>query len=111
MTRPAADPIVRLEDVGAGYEHTRAGELGEIRRGARWRSPQGTLPRRRGAQRLLPGLPGREPDFVQSLGRGLAVIRAFDADCPALTLSEVARATGLARGAARRFLLTLVELG
>ena len=53
----------------------------------------------------------REPDFVQSLQRGLAVIRAFDADAPALSLSEVARATGLARAAARRFLLTLVELG
>ncbi len=53
----------------------------------------------------------RETEFVQSLQRGLAVMRAFDADHPALTLSEVARATGLARAAARRFLLTLVELG
>jgi len=53
----------------------------------------------------------READFVQSLQRGLAVIRAFDADEPALTLSEVAGATGLARAAARRFLLTLVDLG
>ncbi len=50
-------------------------------------------------------------DFVQSLERGLAVIRAFDADHPELTLSEVARVTGLTRAAARRFLHTLVELG
>ncbi|GGL17743.1 IclR family transcriptional regulator [Sphaerisporangium melleum] len=50
-------------------------------------------------------------EFVQSLARGLAVIRAFDAAHPELTLSEVARATGLTRAAARRFLLTLVELG
>jgi IclR family pca regulon transcriptional regulator len=50
-------------------------------------------------------------DVVQSLQRGLAVIRAFDEEHPALTLSEVARVTGLARAAARRFLLTLVELG
>ena len=49
--------------------------------------------------------------FVQSLDRGLAVIRAFDAEHPELTLSEVARSTGLTRAAARRFLLTLVELG
>jgi IclR family pca regulon transcriptional regulator len=49
--------------------------------------------------------------FVQSLDRGLAVIRAFDADRPELTLSEVARTTGLTRAAARRFLHTLVELG
>ena len=50
-------------------------------------------------------------DFVQSLERGLSVIRAFDADHPELTLSEVARATGLTRAAARRFLHTLVSLG
>jgi IclR family pca regulon transcriptional regulator len=48
---------------------------------------------------------------VQSLERGLAVIRAFDAEHRDLTLSEVARATGLTRAAARRFLLTLVALG
>lgn len=53
----------------------------------------------------------RGPDFVQSLERGLAVIRAFDADHRSLTLSEVAAATGVTRAAARRFLLTLAELG
>ncbi len=52
-----------------------------------------------------------ETEFVQSLERGLAVIRAFDADNPELTLSDVARITGLTRAAARRFLHTLVELG
>ena len=57
------------------------------------------------------GLVEHETDFVQSLQRGLAVIRAFDADNPAPTLSSVARSTGLARAAARRFLLTLVDLG
>ncbi|MFC4010611.1 IclR family transcriptional regulator [Nonomuraea purpurea] len=50
-------------------------------------------------------------DHVQSLARGLAVIRAFSATEPELTLSQVARATGLSRAAARRFLLTLVDLG
>jgi IclR family pca regulon transcriptional regulator len=50
-------------------------------------------------------------EHVRSLERGLAVIRAFDADAPAQTLSEVARRTGLDRAAARRFLLTLLELG
>jgi IclR family pca regulon transcriptional regulator len=50
-------------------------------------------------------------DFVQSLERGLAVIRAFDADHPKLSLSEVAASTGLSRAAARRFLHTLVRLG
>ena len=54
---------------------------------------------------------GRPTHFVQSLERGLAVIRAFDAEHTALTLSDVARATGLTRAAARRFLLTLSDLG
>jgi len=53
--------------------------------------------------------PGGE--FVQSLERGLSVIRAFDADRPRLSLSEVAAVTGLSRAAARRFLHTLVHLG
>lgn len=48
---------------------------------------------------------------VQSLDRGLAVIRAFGEEADALTLSEVARATELTRAAARRFLLTLADLG
>src|ERR1700754_3507427 len=53
----------------------------------------------------------RSTDFVQSLERGLSVIRAFDVDNPRLTLSEVAQRTDLTRAAARRFLLTLARLG
>jgi IclR family transcriptional regulator, pca regulon regulatory protein len=53
----------------------------------------------------------RGRDFVQSLARGLSVIRAFGAGHPQLTLSDVAKETGLSRAAARRFLLTLVQLG
>lgn len=53
----------------------------------------------------------RSPDFVQSLERGLAVIRAFDRTHPELSLSEVAAATDMTRAAARRFLLTLMDLG
>lgn len=49
--------------------------------------------------------------FVQSLDRGLAVIRSFDAGNSAQTLSDVAKRTGLTRAAARRFLLTLETLG
>lgn len=48
---------------------------------------------------------------MQSLERGLAVIRALSAPGAGLTLAEVARATGLTRAAARRFLLTLQDLG
>jgi len=50
-------------------------------------------------------------DYIQSLERGLAVLRAFGPERSGLTLSDVARITGLTRAAARRFLLTLVELG
>jgi IclR family pca regulon transcriptional regulator len=59
----------------------------------------------------MPEERSRSSDFVQSLERGLAVIRAFDAEHRELALSDVARATGLTRAAARRFLLTLVKLG
>jgi IclR family pca regulon transcriptional regulator len=50
-------------------------------------------------------------EVVQSLARGLAVIEAFDKDNRSLTLSDVSRRTGYSRAAARRLLLTLVELG
>lgn len=56
-------------------------------------------------------LPAASGEFVQSLARGLAVIRAFDADHATLTLSEVAQRAELTRAAARRFLLTLETLG
>ncbi|WP_411720631.1 IclR family transcriptional regulator C-terminal domain-containing protein [Mycetocola sp.] len=49
--------------------------------------------------------------YVQSLARGLSVIRAFGRDRPSMTLSDIADVTGLTRATARRFLLTLLELG
>lgn len=49
-------------------------------------------------------------EFIQSLARGLAVIRSFDVERPSQTLSEVARHTDLTRATARRVLHTLVEL-
>jgi len=51
------------------------------------------------------------PDYVQSLDRGLAVIRAFDAEHANMTLSEVAARARLSRAVARRLLLTLAYLG
>ncbi|WP_217181781.1 IclR family transcriptional regulator C-terminal domain-containing protein [Streptomyces sp. AC495_CC817] len=52
---------------------------------------------------------GRE--FVESLARGLTVITSFGEGRAALTLTEVAQATGLARATARRALITLEHLG
>jgi IclR family pca regulon transcriptional regulator len=49
--------------------------------------------------------------FVQSLERGLAVIRSFNGARSEQTLTDVAKVTGLDRAAARRFLLTLEALG
>jgi IclR family transcriptional regulator, pca regulon regulatory protein len=55
---------------------------------------------------------GRErQQSLQSLERGIAVIQVFSRDRPALTLSEVARLTGITRATARRILLTLEEIG
>ncbi|MEU6143274.1 IclR family transcriptional regulator C-terminal domain-containing protein [Streptomyces sp. NPDC047081] len=52
---------------------------------------------------------GRE--FVESLARGLTVLTAFGEGRAALTLTEVAQATGLARATARRALITYEHLG
>lgn len=71
-------------------------------------------PERRGRV-VVKAQPGTEaPDsehFVRSLDRGLTVLKAFSADAPEQSLSDVARRTGLSRASAGRFLHTLVELG
>jgi len=54
---------------------------------------------------------GRSRDFVQSLERGLEIMRVFSAERPSMTVSEVAQMVGLTRATVRRFLLTLSELG
>lgn len=55
--------------------------------------------------------PANRPPFVQSLERGLDVIRAFDSEHPSMSLSQMAHRTGMSRATARRFLLTLEALG
>lgn len=52
-----------------------------------------------------------DPDFVESIARGLDVLTAFDRARPVMTLSEVAEAAALARPTARRILRTLDALG
>jgi IclR family pca regulon transcriptional regulator len=49
-------------------------------------------------------------DFVKSVERGLAILQTFDVDNPVMSLSKAAARTGMTRAAARRFLLTLVQL-
>lgn len=50
-------------------------------------------------------------DFVRALARGLSIIECFDSAHASMTLSEIARRSGLSRGSARRLLLTLQRLG
>jgi IclR family pca regulon transcriptional regulator len=57
-----------------------------------------------------PAPPPDARDFVASLEKGLSVIEAFDETRPRLTLSDVAKLTGITRAAARRYLHTLTQL-
>ncbi len=58
-----------------------------------------------------PAPPARSRDFVQSVDRAFAIIRTFGPQTPSQTVTQIATTTGLTRAAARRFLLTLSELG
>lgn len=49
--------------------------------------------------------------YVKSVEKTFAVLGAFTAESPRLSVSEVAAAADLSRAAARRFLLTLADLG
>lgn len=53
----------------------------------------------------------RPSEFVEALAKGLAVLESFDAAHPDMTLSDVARRTGVTPAAARRSLITLMALG
>jgi IclR family pca regulon transcriptional regulator len=50
-------------------------------------------------------------DYVQSLARGLAVLRSVAGERASATLAEIAARSGLSRAVARRLVLTLEHLG
>jgi IclR family transcriptional regulator, pca regulon regulatory protein len=52
-----------------------------------------------------------DPDFMTSLARGLAVIRAFSDQRRSLTIAQISHKTGIPRAAVRRCLHTLRQLG
>ncbi|MAU40043.1 MAG: IclR family transcriptional regulator [Kordiimonas sp.] len=56
-------------------------------------------------------LTANSSDFVNSLAKGLAVIKSFGPQSPRMTLTEVAEKANMTRPSARRFLLTLTQLG
>jgi IclR family pca regulon transcriptional regulator len=53
----------------------------------------------------------KSSEFVQSLARGLSVMRCFDGEHSELSQADIAERTGLARAVVRRSLLTLQHLG
>ena len=52
-----------------------------------------------------------DPNFMTSLARGLAVIRAFSDQRRSLTIAQISHKTGIPRAAVRRCLYTLKQLG
>ena len=52
-----------------------------------------------------------DPNFMASLARGIAVIRAFTQQKRRLTISQLSQRTGIPRAAVRRCLYTLAQLG
>jgi IclR family pca regulon transcriptional regulator len=52
-----------------------------------------------------------DPDFMTSLARGLAVIRAFSQQRQRLSIAQISLRTGISRAAVRRCLYTLGRLG
>ena len=69
-------------------------------------APEQTMPHDDTGENATP-----RSELVQSLSRGLAIIRAFDRTAPNMTLSQVAARTGVSRAVARRFLHTLAHDG
>lgn len=52
-----------------------------------------------------------DPNFMTSLARGLAVLRAFSDSRRALTIAQISQKTGIPRAAVRRCLYTFQQLG
>ncbi|MFD7295971.1 helix-turn-helix domain-containing protein [Streptomyces sp. NPDC059897] len=117
---PDGSAVCALSVVSHTSRHA-AGELAGAVRGpleACVRSMESVLDTSSYASGLCPGPPasiaggadlGRAP--IVSLARGLTVLTVFNAAHPALTLTEIAEATGLARATARRALITYDHLG
>lgn len=63
------------------------------------------------AMDVIEAADANDRDYVASLARGLEVISAFTKSRPKMTLSDIARSTGMSRATVRRLLLTLVREG
>lgn len=88
---------------------------GEARTAANPAAPEADADASRLAESAPTAARPREPEFVEALARGLNVLNVFadpqqTARRGRMTLSDVAKRTGLSRGTARRLLLTLRAL-
>ncbi len=70
-------------------------------------APEATAPSR--AEEI--GAFSGDPDFMASLARGLAVIRAFSGVDGGQSIAQLSKSTGIPRAAVRRCLYTLAQLG
>ncbi|WP_128978786.1 IclR family transcriptional regulator domain-containing protein [Streptomyces roseicoloratus] len=107
--RAASGAVDRSAEEGGDAEHRRPTTA---RRGA---APDAASPAGSGSDGLAAWTGASKQElgrgFVESLARGLTVLTAFGEGRPALPLTAVAEATGLARATARRALITLEHLG
>jgi len=93
---------------------TMSASLRESRRHGNIASRPADMPSRSEEPSVAPApaaLPARDREFVHGLQRGFAVILAFQGSTSPLTTRQVSTLTGLTRAVARRYLLTLEELG
>ena len=86
-------------------------------------TPKPISPRRAAPPKRLPAgsppaadpasIPARsgDPNFMTSLARGLAVIRAFSQQRQRMSIAQISVRTGISRAAVRRCLYTLAQLG
>ncbi|MEU2622493.1 IclR family transcriptional regulator C-terminal domain-containing protein [Streptomyces sp. NPDC007157] len=125
---PVRDPATgRVACVASVVSHTSRHTAAELRTALLPRLRTAVTAMERELREAAPPRPGPPPsglagwttaskhelgrDFVESLARGLTILTAFGEGRSALTLTDVAKATGLARATARRALITYEHLG
>ena len=108
-TRPGgAAPAPNMEPMTRAP--TRSPTVRASAAGARGTPAERAAPQRPSAAAEIAAHAG-DPDFMASLARGLAVIRAFAQQRTRLTTAQLSLRTGIPRAAVRRALYTLCALG
>ncbi|MEU0115612.1 helix-turn-helix domain-containing protein [Streptomyces bobili] len=127
VSAPVRDPRTgRLACVANVVSHTSRHTAADLRDALLPRLRTAVAEMEQDLRRATPAAPGPRPaglavwtgaskqelgrEFIESLARGLTVLTAFGEGRESLTLTEVAKATGLARATARRALITYDHL-